>query len=128
MRRNLLLILVLSLLAFGGLANAQDGPIRVAVVMPSSTTDLAWSQTIYEALLEVQGILGGEEAMVIAHTEGMFDVAAAAETLRGYADDGYDLIIAHGTQYGTSLFDIAPDYPDTSFAGVQLPTPARIKV
>ena len=25
-------------------------------------------------------------------------------------------MIAHGTQYGTSLFDIAPDFPETSFA------------
>ncbi len=30
--------------------------------------------------------------------------------------DGYDLVIAHGTQYGTSLFEIAPDFPETSFA------------
>jgi basic membrane protein A len=117
MKRSLLLLVVFSLLVLSGAALAQDdGPLRVAVVMPSSTTDLAWSQAIYQGLLEVQAILGGEAAMEIAYTEGMFDVAAAAETLRGYADDGYDLVIAHGTQYGTSLFDIAPDYPETSFA------------
>lgn len=116
MKKGLLVILLLGLLAFGGFANAQDGPIRVAIVMPSSVTDLAWSQAIFDALLEVQASMGGESALEIAYTEGMFDVAAAAETLRGYADDGYDLIIAHGTQYGTSLFDIAPDYPETSFA------------
>ena len=115
MKKVLLLLLVISILAFGGFAHAQD-PIRVAIVMPSSTTDLSWSQAIYQGLLEVQEMLGGEAAMEIAFTEGMFDVAAAAETLRGYAEDGYDLIIAHGTQYGTSLFDIAPDFPDTSFA------------
>ncbi len=116
MKKGFLLLLILGLLAFGGLSAAQDGPIRVAVVMPSSVTDLAWSQSIYQGLLEVQAAMGGESAMEIAYTEGMFDVAAAAETLRGYADDGYDLVIAHGTQYGTSLFDIAPDYPETAFA------------
>ncbi len=60
--------------------------------------------------------MGGESAMEIAYTENMFDVTAAAQAIRDYADEGYNLIIAHGTQYGTSLFDIAPDYPDTSFA------------
>ena len=116
MKKLMVLVLVFSLLSFSGLAAAQDGPVRVAIVMPSSTTDLSWSQAIYQGLLEVQAEMGGESAMEIAFTEGMFDVAAAAETLRGYAEDGYDLIIAHGTQYGTSLFDIAPDFPDTSFA------------
>ena len=60
--------------------------------------------------------MGGESAMEIAYTENMFDVTAAAQAIRDYADEGYNLIIAHGTQYGTSLFEIAPDYPDTSFA------------
>ena len=82
MKKLMLLVLVLSLLSSSGLAAAQDGPVRVAIVMPSSTTDLSWSQAIYQGLLEVQAELGGESAMEIAYTEGMFDVAAAAETLR----------------------------------------------
>lgn len=109
-----MLVVVLALTASGGLA--QDGPVRIAIVMPSSITDLAWSQAFYSALLDVQADMGGESALEIAYTEGMFDVTAAAQALRDYAEDGYDLVIAHGTQYGTSLFELAPDYPDTSFA------------
>lgn len=112
----MLLAALLALLAFGGLATAQDDIVRVAVVMPSSTTDLAWSQSMYDALRVVQAKLGGESAMEIAFTENMFQVDAAAQALRDYAEDGYDLVFAHGTQYGTSLFDLAPDYPETSFA------------
>jgi basic membrane protein A len=89
---------------------------KVAVVMPSSITDLAWSQSMYDGLLGLQAQLGGPDAMEIAYTEGMFDVTAAAQALRDYAEEGYDLVIAHGTQYGTSLFELAPDYPDTAFA------------
>ena len=110
------LVIVLALAASGGILAAQDGPVRVAIVMPSSITDLSWSQAIYSALVEVQTEMGGESAMEIAYTEGMFDVTAAAQALRDYAEDGYDIVIAHGTQYGTSLFELAPDYPDTSFA------------
>ncbi len=90
--------------------------VRVAVVMPSTITDLAWSQAIYDALKRIQAEAGGEENFEIAYTENMFNVTDAAAALRDYAADGYDLVIAHGTQYGTSLFEIAPDFPDTSFA------------
>ncbi len=109
-----LLVLALLMTSFGAVS-AQD-PVRVAIVMPSSVTDLAWSQAIYDALVAVQTEMGGEGAMEIAYTEGMFDVTAAAQALRDYAEDGYDIVMAHGTQYGTSLFELAPEYPDTSFA------------
>ncbi|MBA7535176.1 hypothetical protein ES705_27429 [subsurface metagenome] len=45
----------------------------------------------------------------------MFVVADAAAAIRDYASEGYDLVIAHGSQYGSSLVDIAPDFPNTSF-------------
>ena len=90
--------------------------VRIAIVMPSTITDLAWSQAIYDALLRIQEEAGGEEIVEIAYTENMFNVTDAAAAIRDYAADGYNLVIAHGTQYGTSLFEIAPDFPETSFA------------
>ncbi|MGB1250776.1 MAG: BMP family protein [Candidatus Promineifilaceae bacterium] len=91
-------------------------PIRIAIVMPSATTDLAWSQSIFDSLLRIQDAAGGEAVVEIAFTEGMFNVTDAAAALRDYAADGFNLVIAHGTQYGSSLFEIAPDFPETSFA------------
>ncbi len=91
-------------------------PIRIAVVMPSTTTDLAWSQAIYDALVRIQEEAGGEEVVEIAFTENMFNVTDAAAAIRDYAADGFNLVIAHGTQYGTSMFEVAPDFPETSFA------------
>ncbi len=46
----------------------------------------------------------------------MFVVEDAATAIRDYASQGYDLVIAHGSQYGSSLAEIAPDFPDTAFA------------
>lgn len=91
-------------------------PIRIAIVMPSTITDLAWSQALYDALVQIQAEAGGEDVVEIAYTENMFNVTDAAAAIRDYAADGYNLVIAHGTQYGTSLFEVAPDFPDTSFA------------
>jgi len=98
------------------LGTLPEEQFRVAVVLPSSITDLAWSQSIYAGLTELQQQIGGPEKLEIAYSEGMFDVTAAAQALRDYAEDGYDLVIAHGTQYGTSLFELAGDYPETAFA------------
>jgi basic membrane lipoprotein Med (substrate-binding protein (PBP1-ABC) superfamily) len=95
---------------------AATEPFRVAIVMPSTVTDLAWSQAMYDGLIEVQEEMGGESAMEIAYSESMFNVADAAAAIRDYAAEGFDLVIAHGTQYGNSMFEVARDFPETSFA------------
>jgi len=91
-------------------------PFRVAVVMPSATTDLAFSQSMYDALLRVQAAMGGPSAFEFVFSENMFVVDDAAAAIRDYASQGYNLVIAHGSQYGSSLQEIAPDFPETSFA------------
>ncbi|MCB0043919.1 MAG: BMP family protein [Caldilineaceae bacterium] len=99
-----------------GSEDATAEPFRVAIVMPSTITDLAWSQSMYDGLVAVQSEMGGEGAMEIAYSENMFNVADAAAAIRDYAADGYDLVMAHGTQYGNSMFEVATDFPETSFA------------
>ncbi len=115
-RLPLLLAVVALLAAACGGGAAQEGAFRVAVVMPSATTDMAFSQSMFQALKAVQEEMGGEEAMEIAFSEGMFNVPDAAAAIRDYATQGYDLVIAHGSQYGASVQEVAPDFPETSFA------------
>jgi basic membrane protein A len=95
---------------------AMEEPFRVAVVMPSAINDLAFSQSMYDALLRIQEEMGGESAFEIVYSENMFVVDDAAAALRDYASQGFDLVIGHGSQYGSSLQEIAPDFPETSFA------------
>jgi len=52
----------------------------------------------------------------LVYSENMFVVDDAAAAIRDYASQGYDLVIGHGSQYGSSLQEIAPDFPETSFA------------
>ncbi len=95
---------------------AQAAPLRIAVVMPSSTTDMAFSQSMFAALKTIQKEMGGESAVKIVYSEGMFKVPDAAAAIRDYASQGYDIVIAHGSQYGSSVADIAPEFPKTTFA------------
>jgi basic membrane protein A len=95
---------------------AESETIRVAVIMPSATTDMAFSQSMFSALKSIQKDLGGEKAMEIKYTENMFKVPDAAAAIRDYASEGFDIVIAHGSQYGASVQEIAPDFPETTFA------------
>ncbi len=96
-------------------AAEETGPFRVAVVMPSAINDLAFSQSMYDALIAIQNEMGPEN-FEFAYSEGMFVVDDALAAIRDYASQGYDLVIAHGSQYGAGLVEIAPDFPETAFA------------
>ena len=118
-RRLLVLAVLVAMLAAacgGGATATPAEKFRVAVVMPSATTDMAFSQSMYSALKAVQAEMGGESAFELAYSEGMFNVPDAAAAIRDYASKGYNLVIAHGSQYGASVQEIAPDFPKTSFA------------
>ena len=39
----------------------------------------------------------------------------APALLRGYAEDGYDMIITHSSGYSAAIEEIAPNYPDVEF-------------
>ncbi|MFO8037805.1 MAG: BMP family protein [Anaerolineales bacterium] len=121
MRKNslsiLFLIFTMILTACGGAAGGEEeGVFKVALVMPSPVSDLAFSQSMYDALMLIQEEMGGEEAMTVVYSDNMFVVDDAAAAIRDYASQGIDLVIAHGSQYGSSLQEIAPDFPDTAFA------------
>lgn len=91
---------------------ASAEPFRIAIVAPSASNDLAFTQSIVDAVNLIADEMGNVEVQV---TDGTFVVEDAAAAIRGYADDGVDLVIAHGSQYGGSLAEIAPDFPDTAF-------------
>jgi basic membrane protein A and related proteins len=97
-------------------AGAAAAPIKIAVIMPSATTDMAFSQSMWQSLLAVQKAAGGESAIVIKYTDNMWNVPDAAAAIRDYASSGFDIVIAHGSQFGSSVQEIAKDFPKVTFA------------
>jgi len=115
---TLVIALSLVLSACGAGAPATAAPaakFRVAVILPSAKNDMAFSQSMYDALTAIQKDMGADKFEFV-FSEGMFVVDDAAAAIRDYATKGYNLVIAHGSQYGSSLQEIAPDFPKTSFA------------
>ncbi len=114
----LTLIIIFSLVssACGVLPGGRPaGKFRVAVVMPSAKNDLAFSQSMFDALTRIQEEMGPDKFEFV-YSENMFVVDDAAAAIRDYASQGYNLVIGHGSQYGSSIQEIAPDFPKTSFA------------
>jgi basic membrane lipoprotein Med (substrate-binding protein (PBP1-ABC) superfamily) len=92
------------------------GSLRIAVIMPSSTADMAFSQCMFDALKAVQKEMGGEVVVKIAYSDNMFKPTDAAAAIRDYASHGYDIIIAHSSLYESSVEDVAKEFPRTTFA------------
>ncbi|WP_143340647.1 BMP family protein [Demequina sp. NBRC 110057] len=91
---------------------ADAEPLKVAVVAPSASNDLAFTQSMIDSL----NAIGEERELDVDVTDGVFVVEDAAAAIRGYAEDGYDLVLAHGSQYGSSVQEIAAEFPDVAFA------------
>ncbi|MEO8610563.1 MAG: BMP family protein [Chloroflexota bacterium] len=116
-RLSLIVMLALLLVSMLSVAKAQDEkPFKVAVVAPSATNDLAFSQSMYDALTAIQTEMG-KDKFEFDFQDGTFVVDDAAAAMRDWASSGdYDLIIAHGSQYGSVVEELAPEFPDVSFA------------
>ena len=117
MRRALLIILIFALFVGAGMQSlAQDDVFRVAAVAPSATNDLAFSQSMYDGLMAIQAEMG-EDAFQFDFQDGTFIVDDAAVALREWASSGdYDLVIAHGSQFGSVVEELAAEFSEVSFA------------
>lgn len=87
----------------------DGGALMVALVAPSASDDLAFTQSMVDSIDRL------DRDIELSVTDGTFVVEDAAAAIRGYAEDGMDVVIAHGTQYGASLAEIAPEFPETTF-------------
>ncbi len=101
--------------ADAGGGDAGGDAFRIAIVAPSASNDLAFTQSIVDAVTTIQNEMGAD-AIAVEVTDGTFVVEDAGAALRAYAADGVDLVIGHGSQYGGSIEEIAKDFPETSFA------------
>jgi basic membrane lipoprotein Med (substrate-binding protein (PBP1-ABC) superfamily) len=111
-KRFFVVSVILAVFLIAPAAMGAAGKLKIAIVAPSASNDLAFTQSIVEGIKAIQK----ERDVEVAITDGLFVVEDAAAAIRDYAKKGYDLVLAHGSQYGGSLKEIAPAFPKTAFA------------
>ncbi len=111
-KRFFVVSVILAVFLIAPAAMGAAGKLKIAIVAPSASNDLAFTQSIVEGIKAIQK----ERDVEVAITDGLFVVEDAAAAIRDYAKKGYQLVIAHGSQYGGSLKEIAPAFPKTAFA------------
>lgn len=121
MRRKLslvlALVLVLSLVMAGcGSKDSSSGEESndmegsVAFVLPGLITDEAFNQYTYEGMLRAGEELGVKTAYreEVAQDE-------QEEIIRQFAQQGYQIVVGQGGQFGEALQTVAKEFPDTDF-------------
>jgi basic membrane protein A len=83
---------------------------KVAMVLPGLKTDEAFNQYTYEGMMRAAAEFGLETAY---REEVKQD--EQVEIIRQFAQQGYDIIIGQGGQFGEALQTVAKEYPDQKF-------------
>lgn len=90
-------------------ATGDFSGLKVAMLTSGPINDDGWNQTAYEGLLAVE-----EAGAEIANTENVAQ-ADQLDLIRSYADQGFNVIIGHGFEYGDAMIQAAEEYPEVSF-------------
>ncbi|MGM0439776.1 MAG: BMP family protein [Chlamydiota bacterium] len=117
--RTILISLFLIFYSYQAIADVES--LKAAVILPGDAEDLSWSHAMIQSLSELQP----EGALHIVTKENVSSPAEAQKYCYEYAQEGYDLIIAHGAQYQDMILRVAEDNPHTYFAlGGETPSKA----
>ena len=95
-------------------APADDGGLRVALLVPGIKNDNSFSQAGAEGLLAAVAADGNIAEYQIL--EEIIEPTDSLPALRGFASRGFDLIIGHGIEYVDPIMELHAEFPDVDFA------------
>lgn len=117
--RGLVVLLAASVVALTGIGSASgstaavtgtDG-FRFGVILPTSSTDLNWSQTMTSASRDVAKQLGAKLSL----TDKVFDPTQARPLFDQLLGQKVKLIFAHSFSFAQLVKELAPKNPNTIF-------------
>ncbi|MEL7503336.1 MAG: BMP family protein [Cyanobacteria bacterium J06554_6] len=85
----------------------------LAIVLPGTITDGGWNQLGYEGVKRAGDSLGID----VAYVEQVSN-ADQTESLADFARQGFSLVVGHGGQFDAAIQQVAAEFPDTFFLGV----------
>ena len=94
-------------------AAAGEAASSLAIVLPGTITDGGWNQLGYEGVKQA----GEELGIDVAYVEQVKN-ADQTEALADFARQGYSLVVGHGGQFDAAIEQVAAQFPETFFLGV----------
>jgi basic membrane protein A len=95
-------------------APAEVEMTKVALLMAGPINDQGWNSMAYNGLVRI----GEDYENVETSFAESITKSDNEEVARGYAMQGFDLIIAHGFEFNDTVIKVAPEYPDVQFVVV----------
>ncbi len=83
--------------------------LKVALLTPGPVSDSGWSALAFNGLQAIKTQLGAE----VNNQEAVG--TKIKDSMRSYAQGGYDLVIGHGYEYNEPAIAVAKDFPNTVF-------------
>ena len=98
--------------------------VKVALILPNTKDDFTWNQQAYEGAIAAEKAGAFQLDWVDNVGEDASSFIPVAER---YAQEGYDLIIAHTFDYGEPVKQLAEQYPDVDWAWAGSGVPDDLK-
>jgi carbamate kinase len=92
------------------IAKTEPKILKIALVTDGLFSDGGWSAAAYNAAKQLETNYGHNLTYV-----DNIAISDIENTLRQYSEDGYDLIIAHGFQWGDPAVRVGIEYPNTKY-------------
>ena len=94
-------------------AGMEAGKYKIVLLLPGPINDQSWNATNYAGLVQCNKVLGTKMEYIESVQASDFE-----STFRNYAERGYNLIMAAGTQFDEAANKVAASYPKTAFCVV----------
>jgi basic membrane protein A len=110
---TLLCLLFAAFTFTAGAAGKDAGSYKIVLILPGPINDQSWNATNYAGLVQCNKVLGTKMEYIESVQAGDYE-----STFRNYAERGYNLIMAAGTQFDEAANKVAASYPKTTFCVV----------
>lgn len=89
------------------------GDLKIVLLLPGEINDQGWNASNYAGLIACNEDLGTNMEYIENVQPSDFE-----STMREYAERGYDMILAAGSQFDEAAATVGAEYPDTMFSMV----------
>jgi basic membrane protein A len=90
---------------------AQVGALKFALILPGAINDGGWNQSAYEGLVYIRQ----KYPEIVASYQEKVTEKDQETAIRDYASRGYNIIFAHGFEFGDAMKKVAKEFPNVYF-------------